>query len=110
MIPINELRVGITVNTLNGYKTLSDFKMLNDAANFPGFYNPIQLTPEILAKCGFKQTKGVGGAECWDNGNIEINKEVDGYAGFASGKPFQHIHQLQNLYFDLTADELNVQL
>jgi len=73
---------------------------------------PIPLTEEIILKCGFEIEEGRFGNEyhlddfilytseqlsicfCWDN----FIKDI------------KHLHQLQNLYFALTGQELDVKL
>jgi hypothetical protein len=80
--------------------------------------NPIPLTPEWLGRCGF-----VKNGRQWDGPEIEndnsisffIIQECDmagTYELFGSewtlGKPFQCVHQLQNLYFALTGEELTI--
>jgi hypothetical protein len=75
---------------------------------------PIPLTPEILEKCGFDEN-----CSYYKKDNVEIVKIYDSKIGdhyhFCPDKTisfgyFQYIHQLQNLYFALTGEELNVQL
>lgn len=83
------------------------------------YVNPIPLTPEILESCGFKKE--------FDNvySNKQKVKDSDLYTlPFAlfyhknqcyhtsdfsrrnNFKPFRYLHQLQNLYFWLTGEEL----
>lgn len=73
---------------------------------------PIPLTPPLLEKYGFVENERRKGE--WNKGDFEIDKEGDGFAVFASewtiGKPFKHLHQLQNLYFALTGEELKIGL
>ena len=80
---------------------------------------PIPLTPEILEKCGF--------------GKIEIELELGAifgiikkglhplmlkynflqascFYGFYYGTKVEYLHQLQNLYFALTGEELEINL
>lgn len=78
-------------------------------------FNPIHLTPEILVKCGFEKDEwnwfmlenetmfSIGfGNELF----ISIND--DEYV--QSYYDYKYLHQLQNLYFSLTGEELNIQL
>lgn len=99
---------------------------LNDNDNWVGLDNyqlnteleeclPIPLTEEILLKCGFEKD------EQWDN---TFNKRVDVFNGFTTITidvranvlllddieiKLQYLHQLQNLYFALTNQELEIQ-
>ena len=79
-------------------------------------YNPIELTPEILEKCGFIKIKSnYELAECFDymlqpiiidmaNNSIKIN------GVYQNVVVPEYLHQLQNLYFDLTGKELEINL
>jgi hypothetical protein len=89
------------------------------------YVEPISLTPEILEKVGFKIKQKQGFATEWHHcdGDFEIDEvtnmyqegvKLEGYAVFASewtiGTPFQYLHQLQNVFFALTGEELPVNL
>lgn len=73
--------------------------------------NPVKLTPEIFEKAGF-ESFGVGYLHVGTE--ILIHPFEAGYKLFGSewpiGKPFFHVHQLQNLYFVLTGEELEIKL
>lgn len=83
-------------------------------------YKPIPLTHEILEKCGFK--KGAlmsGGFYGYDNGTMELdnnfNLELTDGRLSENGTRFylpqnKSVHQLQNLYFALTGEELEINL
>lgn len=71
-------------------------------------YEPILLTPEILEKAGFNN---------WDkskysNDAICLTSNGDGFLYLANQRHVNlfYIHQLQNLYFVLTGEELNIEL
>lgn len=87
---------------------------------------PIPLTPEIFEKCGFE--KGI----FWDGGNgtysidVSVEHEECVLSIMENGEYFLHyncyhdgsggrakikyLHQLQNLYYSLTGEELEVDL
>ena len=79
--------------------------------------HPTPLTPEILEKCGFE--KDNGGYCLSDKMSLSIHITVaEEYLPCWLDKPLfpggtnkfriiQHLHQLQNLYFALTGEELN---
>ena len=79
-------------------------------------YKPIPLTEEWLLKFGFK--KGQIQLTTYTNGKLSItlktNEYVNGRTYFNSWcileKQIQYVHQLQNLYFALTGEELKTTL
>lgn len=79
---------------------------------------PIPLTPEILEKCGFEKVKNGIQLVCK---TAPFNECIIAYLFtgpltlevYGMRTPLfqvKHLHQLQNLYFALTGEELNVQL
>jgi hypothetical protein len=88
-------------------------------SQFNEFISPIPLTPEILEKCGFnKEEKKTnrndipsGTYQVYDKGHFAFNS-IHGW--WFNGKqldfPPQYLHQLQNLYYFLCGEELNVSL
>jgi hypothetical protein len=72
--------------------------------------SPIPLTKEILLKAGFLDNNP------WEKGNLRLDSEnrlifVDetGY-GIIIARNVEFLHRLQNLYFDLIGNELEVKL
>ena len=62
---------------------------------------PIPITTEILLKCGLlKNNIGI-----WNNGD-----SIYFSYGFEKDVKLEYLHQLQNLYFALTGEELEVNL
>jgi hypothetical protein len=79
--------------------------------------NPVPLTPEILEKAGFKEyLKGIAFTNDHYVINLKEGKffrwEVEGGYGawFILSDYCQYVHQLQNLYFALTGEELQINL
>lgn len=78
---------------------------------------PITLTGELLEKLGFqnegKRNKIIIG-EYWTVGRFEISFCNPGFIYIANGystfyvENYKYVHQLQNLYFALTGEELTV--
>jgi hypothetical protein len=119
MIKANELRIGNIVerNGLNVRVTSIGAKDSMTDGGYSELKNiePIKLTPEILEKADF-----VGGYENYydhkkleglqiqidENGCWLLNDEFTQYYG----KPFKYLHQLQNLFYSLTGEELNIEL
>lgn len=80
------------------------------------YFEPIPLTEEWLLKFGFEKDydKTLPYQEGYIKENIKFNSEFqlmeEGMEGdlICIGKPLKHVHQLQNLYFALTEEELEV--
>lgn len=123
MIQANELRIGNFVKTPNqDFFRIDAFEYLRDDFGkvaqgkdtqyhpLPWYLNniePIPLTPEILEKCGLTNTIYLNG--------YAYNFDITGDVSFNHGEYEQicnvkYLHQLQNLYFALTGEELSVNL
>lgn len=115
-----ELRIGNYVYASGEITKVTD--VLEKGINY-GIYDvyydledlqPIELTEEILLKCGFEKHST---NPFWFRkkqicislvGSIELISW--GMQIFKIDLKVKHLHQLQNLYFALTNEELNVQL
>lgn len=139
MIKANELRIGNWVKVKSGFGKVATIEdedgdyagvVANDddsvweriSMAYDTDIEPISLTPEILEKCGFVRDDRRGRrTKLYHYPNISINDN----SFFYFDKSFQvldkdlnakwtvdceHLHQLQNLYFALTGEELNVNL
>ena len=79
---------------------------------------PIPLTPEILEKAGFEEfpdSSGLYGYEAFTKGNCYVEISPTRGIGVSIGsmetaQSIKYLHQLQNLYFALTGEELNIKL
>lgn len=125
----NELRIGNWINAPNlipmCVKNIQPdyINRRIDAEGVSGSYklaefSGIPLTPEILLKFGFENyknssmitVKDCGFIEVENDGSVGVGDEDGHEAGhwFSSKKGVcKYVHQLQNLYFDLTGEELN---
>ncbi len=130
MIKRNELRLGnlivrppavgvLTVAMINSsddiwFEELPDNSFDLEEQEFEG----ISLNPEWLERMGFlrkdKSTR-IGEGHYWLSHHVEIVESITNEKGmllFATessiGKPFHYVHQLQNLYFALTGEELTI--
>lgn len=118
MVNVRELRLSNYITDAEGRITLVNRLHYNGADNItvngkhPDYFSPIHLTEEILLKCGF-----VDGVK--QHGFFEFSKQGDcvawGINDDDSGKfilidngLIKNLHQLQNLFFDLTDVELDV--
>ena len=128
MIKANELRVGNWVYAPNFivYDNVSTAEM-NDLSYYKiiliseiygnnQLHEPISLTPEILEKCGLSN---VWIKESWMIVEDRSDLELFGYAMKVRNSShtkeiefayFKYLHQLQNLYFALTGEELIINL
>jgi hypothetical protein len=99
MIQANELRVGNIVEKAGG-EYVADFITIQMAHN----YNPIPLTAEVLKKCNIPYVSKI---EVFIEA-FDLHRRIifDGHSNCG----VKYLHQLQNLYFALTGEELNVKL
>lgn len=83
------------------------------------YIEPIELTSDILVKCGFNKTK-LDGCDCHFtytkyNGSLKFKITALYDADFSvcvlnAAKGIKYLHQLQNLYFSINGKELEVKL
>lgn len=80
------------------------------------YYSGIPLTPEILEKCGFEQDEFIT-RDFFKQGFFNfkaVNHYEDGFLVICNfmqgGIKVKYLHQLQNLYFALSGEELNIKL
>lgn len=108
--------------TING----ADLRIMQDDENYLKSHEPIALTPELLEKCGFEKSeyesnvfehKGSGLILVYDRGYDEEGRHWHYGEDFEKGngtsalwKAIDFLHQLQNLYFALTGEELEINL
>lgn len=119
MIQAHELRIGnYVVDNFDVHKpyqltkiSLDDFVAISNGCNS---YQPIPLTEEILLKCGFEEN---GQYLAFKNIRLYIyhsrfNSEyfIFDFGMMEKFTEIQYLHQLQNLYFALTGEELEVKL
>ena len=131
MIKVNELRVGNLVIYTQDNDELPVLKIDGDSKRIfldlllgvnmevrEQDIDPIPLTPKWLEKCRFEQrgkSSDYKYGRYWVIDDFEIvESDQGGYLLFGSewplGKSFNHVHQLQNIYFALTGEELTIKL
>jgi hypothetical protein len=86
---------------------------LDDIKNNPNIVNPIPLTEEWLLKFGFNKVSDIW--EFWKNSGWDLrqHKLENKWWLFYNGQDLDcvridYVHQLQNLYFALTGEELTL--
>jgi hypothetical protein len=107
----NELRIGNIINIgeeINKLELVDFVDIYEHKTLF--HYQPILLTDEWLIKLGFESD----GIEWWNSIIIlAISKQGLWYCPTEQphcvvGQKFEYVHQLQNLHYAITGDELNV--
>ena len=118
MIQANDLRVGNFVDYGSSTRRITQIGdspqrkyvgVDNMITELLSVIQPILLTPEILLACGFGKNGEFNGNECFsiEKSNIEGSTDYCLYFNDDStGQYYRYLHQLQNLYFALTGEEL----
>jgi len=118
-----ELRIGSMLNTFVGrvlgqrqmvIVDLNHLKHIQEGNKYG--YEPIPLTAEWLERCGFEKNcdewsnysedKNVEKSICLDQDDDEIYYSAG--EGVRLSVNIEYVHQLQNLYFALTGEELTI--
>lgn len=107
----SELRIGNTVYSTIEETWILPYVIAIDISHcevHPENYSPIPLTEEWLLKFGFNQY-GDWYTKDSISVNIKINRttyDIDGEEDYINH--CAHVHQIQNLYFALTGEELTI--
>lgn len=110
-----ELRIGNYVNAYLGAPISENLLTIVTASTFLDMdkdnkttYNPIPLTEEWLLRFGFENSSSFG-VEYYEIGKLTIcQSDCLAYIEDLYGIEVKHVHQLQNLYFALTGEELQL--
>lgn len=115
-IKLNEFRIGNWFeNDLGKYYQVNPLAYpvcLHDTEWRAKNMQPIPLTPELLEKCGFEDDS----PDQFSSAAFLLEKDNDEYLPLTcdSWQPFanriKYLHQLQNLHFALTGEELTINL
>lgn len=113
MINANELRIGNYVNTKNGIKRITQLSI--DGKSQSDECNPIELSEELLLKNGYKKV-GIN----FESDKIILHKNIktgtldfllhEPSSGKLIKKPVLYVHKLQNLHYEITDQELIINL
>ena len=132
MIQAKDLRIGqaFEYNTSEGWElNIIDVEDIKYGFYHNGYFNehyrPIQLSEEILLKCGFKkQDYNMSNCHVYQKGSYRVLKSFNDnninqdYSLCINGispptwsiAHFKYVHQFQNLYFALTNTDLEINL
>lgn len=112
----NELRIGNWVEIIQPTKEIyTTIQPSCFSVEIISHYQPIPLTKEWLLRFGFYENRNHNpswqldvnlGFSIWGRVKTGFNVFVD---SDEIGYPINHVHQLQNLYFALTGEELTLQ-
>jgi hypothetical protein len=116
-----ELRIGnwVRVGDIESTVCLIDHNKFvqlqgNAVINRPEQIEPILLTPEILEKYGAKRTGNMALRKFWEIGNLTFelcgDERIAIYFKDELLCFLEYLHQLQNLYFALTGEELTINI
>ena len=107
MIKANELRIGNCVKLNNSDTTLvpRDFQRYCKSFGIFEEFEPIELTEEWLLKAGFERLFPTGSTYSLRDFNVSDFGE-NGIYHYDVKQPIKYVHQLQNLYFAMTGEEL----
>lgn len=125
MIQANELRIGNLV-LMDGKEVgiISEIRSNHSKVIYQGEVNgnistrfsliefirlePIPLTEEWLVRFGFRKTFDSPFEDFeWSDNNLQLSEKFDCYLGKFT-QPIKYVHNLQNLYFALTGEELKL--
>lgn len=104
---------GITSTSINGVTSIMDLSVSGMTAYD---IKPIPLTEEILLKCGFNPIKSAYPGHWYENFYFElanlVGNELWVVRIFKHHMPgsYKYLHQIQNLWRDVTGEELEVKL
>jgi hypothetical protein len=120
MITANKLRIGNKLSVINNDGTegaigsvteiVSDCLRVNGIVYTFDKVEPVLLTVERLDKCGFKERA----SQLYENDNyhFHITKEGEHFMVMQQSlyiaEPIKYMHELQNIVFALTKEELRV--
>jgi hypothetical protein len=78
----------------------------------PDHLIPINITKQVLLHSGFTQFNWITDSSVFECKHFKCTLDDNGVSLFCDNlknlKPVKHLHELQNLYFDLTGEELEI--
>lgn len=114
MIEARELRIGNLVSVENNAYIITSGDIYNLDCyykNYIQFYHEIPITEEWLVRLGFETNKfSNSNPKTYYNKKFDfgIDFYIDGTISLEDLAKIKYVHQLQNLYFALTGEELKL--
>ena len=125
MIQANELRIGNLVHTIGTYVIVNSalIKAIEEYQKYGKLFKPIPITDEWLIRFGFEKLNTMmSGCNVFEKGQwrfaVKIKPEKEETFSlwnknmspptWSFVRDIQYLHQLQNLYFALTGEELTL--
>lgn len=106
-IKVIEVPAGTWAVVPFGYCKL-DLDTLSLIHKYPHAFEYIPLTTQWLIKFGFVHI-GAAGSDIWSFNGVEIWKQGERFGhSYVYGSDVDNVHDLQNLYFYLTGEELTI--
>lgn len=109
---VKELRVGNYAKNIFGIIRIEEIPLKSNSLYNPDAIDPLPLTEEILLRCNFILFDGR--YKFSDNEWFSVSIEGVWCSLYCNGMyyavDFKYVHQLQNLYFALTGNELEITL
>lgn len=106
-IDVSQINKGSIGNKTTLYETSDPRYPLEMKELFSQYLFPIPLTVEIIQKCGFEVHNN--GIKTYYNPLMELDHDFN-LMNYESNVRIRFVHQLQNIYFALTNQELEVNL
>jgi len=106
----NELRIGNLILKENTEIKVTASTLMDMQNKDSDYYSPIPLTEEWLLKFGFEKSypDGEDGWPWWTLNYVELVDYGDELEYNVTDRQFKYVHTLQNLYFALTGEELQI--
>lgn len=99
-----ELRIGNKIMR-HGLVVTTDEQTFWDIKNHPEQYEPIPITEDWMIRLGFKRL----GKDTFYLGSVKIHHRKRGFVLAKRYRDLIYVHELQNLYYALTKEELQIQ-
>ncbi len=117
MIDINQIRQGNIIKYaandywakfIQGCEVVVDMDIYLDIDKQPGCFDPIELSPEWMEKFGFETPDGYNTSVLYNEIMIDLHMGKYKLRDKPKAK-LDYVHQLQNIFYCLTGEELTIE-